>query len=116
MPAIEVLDSRIANWQIGIVDTVAAHASSGVYVLGTRLIRLEDFDPRLCGMVMTRSGESISLGIGAACLGNPILAALWLARKMLEVGRAAACRGHGAHGRPRYGLCGGAGAGVRGTQ
>lgn len=86
LPAIEVVGSRIANWQISLVDTIADNASSGVYVIGTVPRRLQDFDARLCGMLMTRAGETISLGVGAACLGSPLIAALWLARKMVEVG------------------------------
>ena len=86
LAAIEVVGSRIAEWRISLVDTIADNASSGVYVLGTAPRKLADFDPRLCGMVMTRRGEDVSLGVGAACLGSPLIAALWLARKMVEVG------------------------------
>jgi len=86
LPAIEVVDSRIADWRISLIDTIADNASSGVYVTGTVPRKLGSFDPRLCGMVMTRRGEPVSLGVGAACLGNPLLAALWLARKMVEIG------------------------------
>lgn len=86
LPAIEVVGSRIADWRIEIVDTVADNASSGMYVLGTRPVKLSDIDLRECGMVMERKGERISVGSGAACLGNPLNAALWLARKMVEVG------------------------------
>ncbi|HEY9281451.1 MAG TPA: fumarylacetoacetate hydrolase family protein [Eoetvoesiella sp.] len=87
LPAIEIVDSRIANWDIGIVDTVADNASSGLFVLGNRPVLLKDFDARLCGMVMERNGDQVSLGAGAACLGHPLNAALWLARKMAECGR-----------------------------
>jgi len=86
LPAIEIVGSRIANWKISIVDTIADNASSGLYVLGNSPRSLKDFDVRLCGMVMERGGDQVSLGAGAACLGNPLLAALWLARKMISVG------------------------------
>lgn len=87
LPAIEIVDSRIANWKIGIFDTIADNASSGLYVLGTQPRQLSDFDPMLCGMVIEHHGEPVSTGAGLACLGNPLNAVLWLARKMAEVGR-----------------------------
>lgn len=86
LPSIEIVGSRIENWNIRLLDTVADNASSGLYVLGGRPVKMEDVDWRLCGMVMERRGEQISFGAGAACLGNPLNAALWLARKMVEVG------------------------------
>ncbi len=87
LPAIEIVDSRIAGWNIGIVDTVADNASSGLFVLGTRPVPLGAIDLRLCGMVLERNGEPTSFGAGAACLGNPLHALGWLAAKMAEVGR-----------------------------
>lgn len=87
LPAMEIVDSRIRDWKIGILDTIADNASSGVYVLGSRPVRLADFDPRLCGMVMERTGDPVSFGAGVACMGNPLVAALWLARRMAAVGR-----------------------------
>ena len=86
LPAIEVVGSRIAKWDIGIVDTIADNASSGMIVLGTRPVALDDTDLRLCGMVMENRGAQVSVGAGAACLGNPLNAAVWLARKMAGVG------------------------------
>lgn len=86
LPAIEVVASRIANWDISIVDTVADNASSGLFVLGTQPVGLEGIDLRLCGMVMEKNGDQVSVGAGVACLGNPLNAALWLARKMVDVG------------------------------
>jgi len=86
LPSIEVVGSRIENWNIRLLDTVADNASSGLFVLGARPVRIGDVDWRLCGMVMERRGKQISLGAGAACLGNPLHAALWLARTMVEVG------------------------------
>ncbi len=87
LPAIEIVDSRIMDWRIGILDTIADNASSGLYVLGSRPVGLKDLDLRLCGMALENRGEPISVGAGAACLGNPLHAALWLARTMARVGR-----------------------------
>ena len=86
LPAIEVVGSRIAQWDIRITDTIADNASSGVYVLGHQPMPLGQLDLRLAGMVMERRGEPVSLGVGAACLGHPFAAALWLARTMVRVG------------------------------
>jgi len=86
LPAIEVVGSRIAKWDINILDTIADNASSGLYVLGTRPVGLHEIDLRMCGMVMEIKGQQVSVGAGAACLGNPLNSALWLARKMVQVG------------------------------
>ena len=86
LPAIEIVGSRVEGWDIQIVDTIADNASSGLFVLGSSPRKLSDFDPRLCGMVLERRGDPVSTGAGAACLGNPLTAAVWLARKMVAVG------------------------------
>jgi 2-keto-4-pentenoate hydratase len=84
---IEIVGSRVADWNIRITDTIADNASSGLFVLGQQPKLISEFDLRLCGMVMERKGEPISVGAGAACLGSPINATLWLARMMAKVGR-----------------------------
>ena len=85
--AIEIISSRIRDWNIKILDTIADNASTGVFVLGTQPRTLGEFDPVLCGMVQEKNGIPSSIGAGVACLGNPLTATLWLARKMLDVGR-----------------------------
>lgn len=87
LPAIEVVDSRIADWKIGILDTIADNASSGLYVLGNAPRKLDGLDLRTAGMVIESQGEPVSVGAGAACLGDPLSAVLWLARTMARVGR-----------------------------
>ncbi|MGO9388923.1 2-keto-4-pentenoate hydratase [Rhodoblastus sp.] len=87
LPAIEVVDSRIKDWKIGILDTIADNASSGLYVLGATPKKLKDLDLRSAGMVMESAGEPVSVGAGAACLGDPLSAVLWLAKTMARVGR-----------------------------
>jgi 2-keto-4-pentenoate hydratase len=85
--AIEIVDSRVADWRIGILDTIADNASSGLFVLGSSPVKLDAFDPIRCGMVMERMGEPVSTGAGRACLGSPISAVAWLARTMARAGR-----------------------------
>ena len=87
LPAIEIVDSRIADWKIGILDTIADNASSGLYVLGAQPKTLAGLDLRMAGMVMEHMGEPVSVGAGAACLGDPLSATLWLANTMARAGR-----------------------------
>lgn len=87
VPALEVVDSRIRDWKITILDTVADNGSSARYVLGASPRRLTDVDLEACGMTMTRNGAIVSVGCGAACLGHPLRAALWLVRTMASAGQ-----------------------------
>lgn len=78
--ALEIVDSRIANWDITFGDTVADNASSGLFVLGTRRLGLDEFVPADVTMTMTVDGAEASNGQGDACLGDPLNALAWLAR------------------------------------
>ena len=85
--AIEVVDSRISDWDISIIDTVADNASSGMFVLGGSPRRLTDIDDlRSIEMTLTCQGETLSAGSGAACLGHPINAVVWLANAVAQRG------------------------------
>ncbi len=86
LPAIEIVGSRIANWDIKITDTVADNASASHYVLGHTPKTMDEFDVVNCVMKMHKNGELVSEGTGAACIGSPINALLWLANKMVEMG------------------------------
>lgn len=86
LPAIEVVDSRIENWQISLVDTVADNASCGYYVVGSRPVPLGAFDIRTVPMSMSINGTEVSAGTGAECLGNPLHAARWLADELCARG------------------------------
>jgi len=79
LPALEVVDSRIADWKITFSDTVADNASSAYFVLGREPRALTGLDLRACGMVLEVNGSVASVGAGAACLGHPLEAAAWLA-------------------------------------
>jgi 2-keto-4-pentenoate hydratase len=86
LPAIEVVGSRIRDWDISIVDTVADNASSGAFVLGANAVDPRSVDLYAAGMVLELGGRVCSVGSGAACLGHPFRAALWLARRMAAEG------------------------------
>lgn len=84
--SLEIVDSRIAGWDIRLVDTIADNASSGLYVLGSDPRPLTELDLPAAAMTMTADGEVVSTGRGAACLGDPCAALLWLARTAAEFG------------------------------
>lgn len=87
LPAIEIVDSAIADWKITLVDTVADNASCGVYVLGLEPRRIGDLQFAACGMDFRKNGATASVGAGVACLGNPLSAAYWLATTMAALGQ-----------------------------
>ena len=87
VPALEIVDSRVKAWNIRITDTVADNASSGLFVLGHDMRRLDAIDVLGCGMALECNGELVATGAGVACLGSPINATLWLARVMAKAGR-----------------------------
>ena len=84
--AIEIVDSRVANWDITFGDTVADNGSSALYVLGSERRTLEEVEPVSVEMTMVRGGEQVSQGNGAACLGDPLNAVAWLARTARDFG------------------------------
>lgn len=86
LPAIEIVGSRISNWDIKITDTIADNASASHYVIGHTPKTLDEFDVVQCKMTMDLNGTQASQGQGAACLGSPLNATLWLAKKMVELG------------------------------
>ncbi|QKS02203.1 2-keto-4-pentenoate hydratase [Sphingomonas sp. CL5.1] len=84
--AIEIVDSRIADWKITFADTVADNGSSAFYVLSDTRKPLAGLDLWTCGMALEINGIVASLGAGVACLGHPLNAAAWLASTLARRG------------------------------
>lgn len=86
VPAIEIIDSRIRDWKIGLADTIADNASSAGVVLGGRAVPISEVDVRLLGANLRMNGELVATGAAGAVLGNPATAVAWLARKVHTFG------------------------------
>lgn len=84
VPALEIVDSRVENWQIKLPDTIADNASSGRVVLANKGLSPVALDLACVGMVFERNGEIIATGAGAAVLGHPAAAVAWLANKLAQ--------------------------------
>ncbi|MFD6102549.1 2-keto-4-pentenoate hydratase [Nocardia salmonicida] len=85
-PSIELIDSRINDWKIGLTDTIADNASSAGFVLGKERVAPGDIDIKAIDAVLTRNGEVIAEGRSDAVLGDPVIAVAWLARKVATFG------------------------------
>lgn len=82
VPSLEIVDSRIEDWKITLLDTIADNASSGAAVLGATHTAVHTVDLALSECVFTRNGEVIGSGAGAAVLGSPVNALVWLANTL----------------------------------
>jgi 2-keto-4-pentenoate hydratase len=87
LPSIEIVGSRITNWDIRISDTIADNASGSHFVLGSEGRPLAQVDTVGITMRLKRNGEIASEGTGAACMDDPLNAALWLAKTMAKNGQ-----------------------------
>jgi 2-keto-4-pentenoate hydratase len=83
---VEIVASRIADWKIKLVDTIADNASYGGFTLGPWDKKMREADLSALAMQITHNGALAAEGVGAAALGNPALSTAWLANKLLEFG------------------------------
>lgn len=86
VPTLEIIDSRIADWKIKLVDTVADNGSSAMVVVGEQRTEIDGIDLRSVGMTFYKNNEMVATGSGAAALGHPAHAIAWLANKLHEFG------------------------------
>jgi 2-keto-4-pentenoate hydratase len=85
-PSIELIDTRITNWNIKLCDTIADNASSAGWVLGKERVSPKDIDIKAIPAVLRCNGEVVAEGRSDAVLGNPVTAVAWLARKVDQFG------------------------------
>lgn len=81
-PAVEVVDSRIQDWRIGLFDTIADNASYGGVALGPWAPALRSANLRTLGMVVSLNGRPVVEATGSAALGHPARAVAWLANRL----------------------------------
>ncbi|RQG93539.1 2-keto-4-pentenoate hydratase [Natrarchaeobius chitinivorans] len=85
VPVLEVIDSRVRDWDIQIQDTIADNASSALYLTGETRSDVDDVDLSLEGVKLYRNGTLESSGVGAAVLDHPARAVAWLANTLAEL-------------------------------
>src|SRR6202012_335225 len=83
--SLEIIDSRIKDWRLTLIDTVADNASSGAFVLGPA-VPLGDIDLTKVEVSLSINGAEVATGVGAAALGDPAIAAAWLANRLADFG------------------------------
>jgi 2-keto-4-pentenoate hydratase len=81
---VEIVASRIADWKIKLVDTIADNASYGGFVLGEWDTKLRTEDLRLLGINIAKNGEHAAEGVGSAAMGHPAASVAWLVNKLSE--------------------------------
>jgi 2-keto-4-pentenoate hydratase len=84
--SIEIVDSRIENWKINIIDTIADNASSAMYVVSEKKVDPRQVDLKTISMELYKNGEKIHSGVGADVLGDPAYSVAWLANTLWEYG------------------------------
>jgi len=81
-PCFEIVDSRIRDWNISIVDTIADNASCGVFVIGDDRVNPREYDLPTLAVTVRKNGQLISRGLGSAVQGDPAMAVAWLANTL----------------------------------
>lgn len=84
--ALEIVDSRIADWKLTLPDTVADNASSGAVVLGDWMPYSDALDLAGAQASLQLNGAEIDSGVGSAVMGDPAAAVAWLANALAPFG------------------------------
>lgn len=84
--ALELVDSRVRNWRIKLVDTIADNASSARVIVSEQVVAPQELDLVAESVTLLRNGANVGSGNGAAVLGHPAAAVAWLANRLAEFG------------------------------
>nr|WP_246869765.1 2-keto-4-pentenoate hydratase [Priestia megaterium] len=84
LPSIEIIDSRIKDWNVKLQDTVADNASSGLYVLGDKPVSVDEVNLTDITMKVYQNGQLMKEGIGKNAMEHPAACVAWLANKLAE--------------------------------
>ncbi|MBN1152048.1 MAG: hypothetical protein JXA58_02455, partial [Dehalococcoidia bacterium] len=93
VPAIEIVGLRFSDWKVTAPDIIADSDGGWGVVLGGQLTPVRGLDLRLVGCVLTKNGQVIATGAGAAALGNPVGVVAWVANKLSALGLGGLRRG-----------------------
>ena len=80
----EIVDSRIADWRIKILDTIADNASFGAFAVGPWDKSLRDADFPNLRMIVRRDEEVVLQGTGDVVLGHPARSVAWLVNRLAD--------------------------------
>lgn len=84
--SMEIVGSRIENWNIKITDTIADNASASHFAVGEFKVPVSELDLINCKMEMYQNDTLVAEGKGSNCLDNPLNSLAWLANQMSEMG------------------------------
>jgi 2-keto-4-pentenoate hydratase len=87
VPCLEIIDSRIEDWRIAFVDTVADNGSSARYVIGSPERAIDGLDLASVAVSFRHNGRVVGEATGAAVLGHPADSVAWLANALAAFGR-----------------------------
>lgn len=82
VPTLEIIDSRIKDWEIKFEDTVADNGSSAGAVIGKQTAEIHHLDLAKVEMKVYRNGEFLDSAVGAAVMDHPANAVAWLANSL----------------------------------
>jgi 2-keto-4-pentenoate hydratase len=83
--SLEIMDTRIIDWNVKVQDLVADNCSAAAFAVGGYLVPLKGFDPRHIGFLLEKNGQLVSTATGANVLGSPLESVAWLANKLAQM-------------------------------